>query len=76
MSMQKTFFQPNFALNAFIVILIMSRWVIVYFGSEKNIMSRWVALLDLDELIIPSKAAWENHQIPSNAGENQVRTTF
>ena len=44
-------------------------------------MSRWVALLDLDELIIPtkagenpSKAAWEN---PSKAAwENQVRTTF
>ena len=93
--MQTTFFQPKFAFNAIIVILIMSRWVIVILMSadassltslsadgslnfkslSSFIISRWVALLDLDELIIPSKAAWEN-QVRSKAGENQVRTTF
>ena len=94
--MQKTFFQPKFALNAIIVILIMSRWVIVILMSadassltslsadgslnfkslSSFIISRWVALLDLDELIIPSKAAWQNQVRSKAAWENQVRTTF
>ena len=63
----ENFSKPNLILNdiSVILILIITKWIE---KREKNIL-RWVALLDLDELIIPSKAAGDSE-------ENQVKTTF